>query len=81
MICFQRLIHCSDDEENYGEEEGEEEVDELDFRDEGQYWLTDSNLVVEESVAFSVDSDAAFSYQQQKHHESITKLAVDRLKG
>ena len=60
--------------------EKKEEVDELDFRDEGQYWLTDTNLVVEESVAFSAETPLSILHQQQKHAENLTKVAVDRLK-
>ena len=67
---------CSDNED-----ECEEEVDELDFRDEDQYWLTDTNLVVEESVTFASEDHTAFQLQQQRHRNNLMKVAVERLKG
>ena len=67
---------CSDNED-----ECEEEVDELDFRDEDQYWLTDTNLAVEESVPFASEDQSAFQLQQQRHRNNLMKVAVDRLKG
>ena len=57
-------------------------MDELDYRDDGQYWLTDSNLVVEDSVVFSSEPHSAHSAllrQEERHRESL--VAVDRLKG
>ena len=69
-------LFCSDNED-----ECEEEVDELDFRDEDQYWLTDTNLVVEESVTFASEYHSAFQLQQQRHRNNLMKVAVDRLKG
>ena len=59
-------------------------MDELDYRDDGQYWLTDSNLVVEDSVVFSSAAHSAYFAllrQEERHHESLVKVAVDRLKG
>ncbi len=73
----------SDNNDDDEEEEDEflEEVDELDFRDEGQYWLTDSNLVVQGSVAFSTEEHGRFLQQQKRHRDNVTKVAVDKLKG
>ena len=67
---------CSDNED-----ECEEEGDELDFRDEDQYWLTDTNLVVEESVTFASEDHTVFQLQQQRHRKNLMKVAVDRLRG
>ncbi len=72
-------FHCRDEDDG---DDRASEVDELDFRDEDQYWLTDSNLVVEESVPFAAaDDHCVFEQQQKKHREKINLVAVERLTG
>lgn len=62
----------------------EEEYDELDWRAEDQYWLTDTKLVVEESTNFSSfptpNPDNPDNPRQQAIHVARSnKIAISKL--
>ena len=67
---------------NFREEEVEVEYDELDFRSEDQYWLTDNALVIQDALPYS---RPGFKSGQQKsargaeNYQNINPHAVNKL--